>query len=285
MTPPELEGLRPQEWIGREQTATDEITPDLARKFHATLDLPGNPPDAGQLAPPLIHFCLAQPVVATSDTGEDGHPALGNFLPAIPLPSRMWAGSAITFAHGLHVGDRVRRRSVIEKVELKRGRSGPLCFVTVLHHIESGTKIAVEDRQTLVYRGPSVAPASDEPAPSAAPGAASKPCRADPVTLFRYSALTFNGHRIHYDRRYAMERENYPGLVVHGPLQATLLLHYAMHLRSGAVPAGFTFRSASPLFDDDPFTLNAAAGTGSSMMLWTARTDGPVATSAEVRWA
>ena len=269
-------------WIGREDVASDVVTPALVGKFRATLDLPGAEPEAGEPAPQLIHFCLAQPAVPQSELGPDGHPARGGFLPPVPLPRRMWAGGALVFRQDIRVGDTVRRTSRIADVVLKEGRTGPLCFVTVEHRIEANGALAVEERQDIVYRGGD-AGLPGRPPPAAASGQHQRAVDASAPLLFRYSALTFNGHRIHYDRRYVQEVEGYPGLIVHGPLQATLLVDFAARLR-GASPSRFSFRSLSPLFDDDPFRLHAAEG-GDALKLWTAREGGPIAMSAEAAWA
>lgn len=268
-------------WIGREQVTMDLLGEDLARKYHAMLDLPGEAPRQGEPASGLIHFCLAQPAVPTSRLGADGHPERGGFLPPVPLPRRMWAGGFVVFHGDLRVGDAVRRSSRIEDVTMKQGRTGTLCFVTVLHRIEVAGEAVVEERQDIVYRGLDTGHA-DKATPQAKPGEWTRRLKATPTLLFRYSALTFNGHRTHYDRRFATEVEGYPGLVVHGPLQAAMLLNYASELR-GRHPKRFEFRSLSPLFDDDPFTLNASDGQD-EMKLHTAREAGPVSMSATASW-
>jgi 3-methylfumaryl-CoA hydratase len=268
-------------WIGRLQVLDDEVTEDLARKYHATLDMPGEAPRRGQPVPRLLHFCLAQPAVPEANVGHDGHPARGGFLPPVPLPRRMWAGGSVTFHGDLLIGQSVRRVSTVEDVVPKQGSTGPLCFVSVSHRIEVDGHAAVDETQTLVYReteGPS------PPQPGASTPAAGEHRRdmsAGPLLLFRYSALTFNGHRIHYDRPHATTTEGYPGLVVHGPLQAALLLNFAAELR-GTQPARFSFRGLAPLFDGEPFTLNATR-QGDAMRLWTAKS-GATCMSAEAAW-
>lgn len=268
-------------WIGREEEASEVVTPHLVRKFKATLDLPGGEPAPGDPAPRLIHFCLAQPAAPQAELGPDGHPARGGFLPPVPLPRRMWAGGEFRFQHDIRIGDTVRRVSRIADVVLKQGRTGPLCFVTVRHRIEAGGGVALEERQDIVYRGTDGGAAKTSTPAEA--GSHSREVDASAPLLFRYSALTFNGHRIHYDRRYAQEVEGYPGLVVHGPLQATLLLFFAADIR-GALPSSFSFRSLSTIFDDDPIRLHARAD-GDRLRLWTAREGGPVAMSAEAVWS
>ena len=262
-------------WIGREDKAQELLTEELVRRFRATLGL------ADTTTPPrLIHLCLAPPVVPNAATGPDGHPARGGFLPPIPLPNRMWAGGDFTFHGDPQVGELITRHSSIRDVVLKSGRSGPLCFVTVDHRISAGGRRLVEERQDIVYRAASPRAA---PAEAAAPGAYREDADGAPLVLFRYSALPFNGHRIHYDHPYATQVEGYPGLVVHGPLQATWLYHYAARLRNGAPPARFGFRSHAPLFDSDRITLNARE-RAEGLTLWTAAANGPVAMLAEADW-
>ncbi|AWI58370.1 FAS1-like dehydratase domain-containing protein [Sinorhizobium fredii] len=272
-------------WIGREEAASDVISVDLVRKFNATLDLSPAMPVIGEVAPLMVNYCLAQPAAPTSAVGRDGHPQRGGFLPPVPLARRMWAGSSLTFHGDLHVGDEVRRVSRIADIAVKEGRSGMLCFVTVEHKLHVAGKPVIEEKQNIVYREDAKASDATKPtaAAAAAPGGAhSRPMQLSTPLLFRYSALTFNGHRIHYDRRYAVEVEHYPGLVVHGPLQATLLLYYARELK-GTAPRQFTFRGLSPLFDDDRIHLHATEEEG-RMKLWTARENGPVGISAEAVW-
>jgi len=270
-------------WIGREHVGTDLVSEDLARKYHATFNFPGDAPGPGAAVPRLIHFCLAQPAAPTSSLGADGHPARGGFLPPVPLPRRMWAGGAITFHDDLRVGVKVTRKSRIDDVVLKEGRSGALCFVTVRHRIEVSGKLVIDERQDIVYRGEDTSGGTVKATQPVEEGPHWRPLKIEPPFLFRYSALTFNGHRIHYDRRYAVETEGYPGLLVHGPLQAAILCNYATELH-GAPPERFTFRGHAPLFDDDAFELHARE-VNKGLDLWTAKRDGPVCLVAEARWA
>ena len=269
-------------WIGREDVGDDIVSEDLARKYHATFNFPGEPSGPGDVVPPLIHFCLAQPFVATERLGPDGHRARGGFLPSVPLPRRMWAGGALTFHSDLKVNDAVKRFSRIEDVVLKEGRTGALCFVTVWHRIEANGRLVMEEKQDIVYRGLD-APAGATAIPSAEQGDYRRSMKVEAPLLFRYSALTFNGHRIHYDRRYVTQVEGYPGLIVHGPMQAALLCNYATELR-GSSPRRFSFRGLSPLFDDDAFALHATE-EGDGLKLWTAKENGPACMAAEASWA
>ncbi|MFN3854538.1 MAG: MaoC family dehydratase N-terminal domain-containing protein [Phreatobacter sp.] len=282
-TPPDIDLDHLRSWIGREESADDLVTTDLARKYHAMFDMAGPPPGPGDIVPRLIHFCLAQPAAPTSALGPDGHAARGGFLPPVPLPRRMWAGGSLTFHGDLRVGDAVRRTSRMLDITLKQGRTGPLCFVAVEHRFTVDGRLVIEDRQDIVFRGLDApgAPVAKAP-PAAEPGVHRRRMEASPPLLFRYSALTFNGHRIHYDRRYTTEVEGYPGLIVHGPLQAALLAGFAAEV-TGSAPNRFVFRGQSPLFDDAPFTVNATAD-GDRLRLWTARDGGPVAMAAEASW-
>ncbi|MHC0055388.1 HTD2 family dehydratase [Actibacterium sp. D379-3] len=273
-----------RQWIGREETRAERLTTAIAARFNATFDRTETATE-GEPAPDLIHLCLAPDIAPTSTLGPDGHPARGGFLPPVPLPRRMWAGSHFRFHEDIRIGHMVTRRSVVRDVTAKQGRSGPLCLVTVEHRIDSDGALAVTERQDIIYRaaGPAAPPSAAPPAAEAAPeGRYRRAIDASPTLLFRYSALTFNGHRIHYDAPYARAEEGYPGLVVHGPLQATLLLQFAEALR-GKRPAQIGFRGLSPLFDTAGFTLNAQ-DEGDGLRLWTAAEGGPVAMEARAEW-
>ena len=261
---------------------SERLTPQLVERFNATLDIEEDAV-AGAKAPQMIHFCLAQPVAPASRLGHDGHPKRGGFLPPVSLPRRMWAGGEITFHAPLVIDEMVTRTSRIDDVEVKQGRSGTLCFVTVIHEYACGGALAVRERQDVVYRE---APTGGTPTAAADPapaGTTSRQLTADATMLFRYSAITFNGHRIHYDAPYAREVEGYGGLVVHGPLQATLMAHMAAEIH-GRAPTRFSFRGRSPIFDDAPFMLHATEDDD-GLSLWTAREGGPVAMQAKAGWS
>lgn len=263
-----------RQWIGREQRNSEAITPALVERFEATLGASASRIE--DAAPLAVHWCLAQPAVPPEELGPDGHPARGGFLPPVPLPRRMWAGGRLAFHHPLRVGAQVTRVSRIADIVHKTGRSGELVFVAVDHDIESEGRTAISERQDLVYRGVEDAPARPagtsgvKPAPEPA-AIHSESVEATTTLLFRYSAITFNGHRIHYDEAYARDEEDYPGLVVHGPLQATLLMHMASRLK-GRPPREFSFRGVAPLFHGRTFTVNAGEGTD----LWCADAAGKV---------
>ncbi|WP_313348261.1 MaoC family dehydratase N-terminal domain-containing protein [Paracoccus sp. (in: a-proteobacteria)] len=271
-----------RQWIGRQESKAETVTPALVERFNATFDRRGDLHE-GAAAPAMIHLCIAPPTAPTSELGPDGHPARGGFLPPVPLPRRMWAGGAMTFHDDIRLGETVLRHSTIRDVAIKEGRSGTLCFVTVDHRIESGGRHVLSERQDIVYRDIDTPGGGTKKVPeSALHGAHRVTVVPSAALLFRYSALTFNGHRIHYDAPYAREDEGYPGLIVHGPMQATLLLQFAEKIR-GKRPAKFDFRSLSPLFDTADFTLNAAED-GDALSLWTSYIDGPVAMEARASW-
>lgn len=269
-------------WINRKTSVQEVVTADLVRRFQATLDRPSPALETGVSVPRLLHFCLAQTPAPTSQLDVDGHPARGNFLPPVPLPRRMWAAGEIDFPGEIGIGDVVRRVSRITDVAVKHGRSGSLCFVTIEHGLHVDGAAVVRERQDIVYRGATSAPPSSPP-PAAEDGRHRQGVEVPATLLFRYSALTFNAHRIHYDRNYATQVEGYPGLVVHGPLQATLLLNFATDI-AGKPPTRFSFRSQAPLFDDQPFLLHAGEMEGKTLGLWSAREGGPVAMAAEAAW-
>lgn len=269
-------------WIGREELKSEAVTPALVERFNATFGREGDTAP-GSPAPVMIHLCLAPPAAPIDQLGPDGHPARGGFLPPVPLPRRMWAGGSFAFVDDIRIGETVTRRSTIRDVAVKQGRTGTLCFVTVEHRIESDARHVLTERQDIVYRD---LDAPGGPAKAAPPPAAEGTHRVivDPTAplLFRYSALTFNGHRIHYDAPYVREVEGYPGLIVHGPLQASQLVHLAEKV-GGRVPATFDFRSLSTVFDTAPYSLNAAED-GEALKLWTAQAGGPVAMEARASW-
>lgn len=276
----DLDHLR--DWIGRNQVAEDMVSPSLVDRFNATLGLNTTPAQMGDAAPRLLHFCLCLTVAPAGELGPDGHPARGGFLPPVPLPRRMWASSRIVFDGDLTVGEAVRRESTVASVEIKQGGGGTLCFVEIDHRFIVQARDAVTERQTIVYRQPA-GPGKGTSADVAPPGETVACVDMTSPLLFRYSAITFNAHRIHYDLPYATEEEGYPGLVVHGPLQATLLFQHAARCR-GRAPVSFSFRGLSPAIAGSPLALHAAPLTDGRMELWSAMPDGPVAMKAMAEW-
>jgi len=272
------------DWIGRSETASDVVTATPYAGLSGTLDRPAARPPAGTPLPALWHWLYFLPLHRQSEIGPDGHPRRGDFLPPVPLPRRMWAGSQFEFRAPLRVGDAITRISTIDDVTAKHGRSGSLVFVRVRHEVrrEGLAEPALVEFHDIVYRE---APKAGDAAPpsSAAPLGATweRQWIPDDVLLFRYSALTFNGHRIHYDRRYATEVEGYPGLVVHGPLIATLLLDLVRRERPEARIERFEFRAKRPIFDVHPFFVcGEPQPDGKTIRLWARDHEGGLAMEA-----
>ena len=268
-------------WIGKTAVAEDQVTATSARALAATLDRNATF-NTGDLLPPPWHWLYFLTMEPLSDAGPDGHPKRGDFLPPVPLPRRMWAGSRMAFFRPLRIGDVVRRESRIADVNVKEGRSGTLVFVTVRHEIICGEKSLLTDEHDIVYRDLQKADVN-KPAARSAPNdhAWIREIHPTPVLLFRYSALTFNSHRIHYDFPYVTGTEGYPGLVVHGPLLATLLLDLLLRQLPDARVTRFEFRAVAPLFDNAPFSVcGRPDGAGSNIALWAKGSDGRLAMDA-----
>jgi 3-methylfumaryl-CoA hydratase len=265
---PEIDIDHLRGWIGRTRDVEDSVTPRLVAEYRATL-APHLAPVAEGEAPLALHWCLAPETSAADALGPDGHAAKGGFLPPVPLPRRMWAGGEVETLASLRIGDRVVRRETVADVAVKVGRTGTLCFVTVRHDYLTERGPAIRDRQDIVYREAS---RPGEPAPPPKPAPAEEvpnwSVEANSVLLFRYSAMTFNGHRFHYDHPYATQVEGYPGLVVHGPMQASLLLNLAA-ARLGRVPARFRYRGVSPMIAGSRFAVAGLCEDG-TFRGWTA---------------
>ncbi|WP_369721214.1 MaoC family dehydratase N-terminal domain-containing protein [Bradyrhizobium sp. LLZ17] len=273
-----------RQWTGRSTEATDIVTAQLVKGLRATLFQDPGEPKTGDAAPFTVHWCLAQPVFPMSMLGPDGHPTRGGFLPPVPLPRRMWAGGEIEFLQPLRVGDESTRTSRIADVTVKTGSTGTLCFVSVEHSISSPRGIAIRERQDIVYREMTTTAPAAAKAPPPPPQAQHRENHvSDPVLLFRYSALTFNGHRIHYDRDYVTKVEGYPGLIFHGPLQAAFIVELAAKLRGGTAPKKFTYRGLQPLFEGTEFSINANE-TETGMELWTANAEGQATMKGTAVW-
>jgi len=251
----ELDRLR--NWIGRSQSVSDVIGPVPANLLAASLDCDDKPFEAGDALPPNWHRLYFLSAARPADVGEDGHPARGLFLPPVPLPRRMFAGGHLTCHRPLRIGDKVTRVSEITGVEGKHGRSGDLIFVTVRQKFLVEGTVAMEETQDLVYREPESGPSARGSKPEAVEaGPWRREIRPDPVLLFRYSALTFNGHRIHYDYPYVTQVEGYPERIVHGPLIATFLLDLVRREAPRARVVDFSFRAQRPLFLGAPFKVS-----------------------------
>lgn len=268
-------------WVGRTESRSDVISPVPTAGLSATLDHSQSRARVGEVLPPAWHWLYFLPAPAASAIDVDGHPVRGGFLPPVPLPRRMWAGSEIHFGNPLYVGDEVRRESTVADISHKSGSSGELVFVAVDHRIYRGATLAIEERQNLVYR--SAVGGRPQPAAKPAPAQAhwSMVVVPDPVMLFRYSALTFNSHRIHYDRDYAMGEEAYAGLVVQGPLTATLLLELLQRESPGAQVETFRFRGVKPLLDGEPIQIQGRCD-GLQVHLWALDASGALAMEAQV---
>jgi 3-methylfumaryl-CoA hydratase len=267
-------------WIGREETRAERIDAAVVQRMAATLDLT-SAPGPGDPLPAGWHWLFFNPAAPRSQLGPDGHPKRGGFLPPIELPRRMWAGSRIRYLADVPVDAQATRRSRILKVENKTGKRGALWFVTVGHETSVDGRLCISEEQDIVYREPPP-PGAAAPAPTRHEAVAqwSRSVTPDATLLFRYSALTFNGHRIHYDQAYATGEEGYPGLVVHGPLTATLLQQFAVEHGNGRALAAFDFRGVSPLFVGRAFTLEGRANDDGSLALWARGPDGELAVSA-----
>lgn len=267
-----------QAWIGRTETLHDSIVPTPVKALDATLDHPARSIDHGTPLPPLWHWLYFLPLHRQSEIGPDGHARRGGFLPPVPLPRRMWAGSQFEFRSPVRVGDSVVRTSTIADVTLKEGRTGKLAFVKVRHELRCNraTDPAIVEFHDIVYRE-AKQPTDVDPPPQKADTNASwrRQIVPDDVLLFRYSALTFNGHRIHYDRKYVTEVEGYPGLIVHGPLIATLLMDLLRRQAPDAEVASFRFKAVRPTFDLHPFHVNGEpAADGKTVRLWASDHEG-----------
>ncbi|WP_446331129.1 FAS1-like dehydratase domain-containing protein [Burkholderia sp. SR8] len=268
------------------QVATDLISAERAIAFAATLDHPVVPA-IGDALLPAWHWLYFWSIAQQAELGPDGHPRKGGFLPELGLPRRMWAGGRLTFEAPLTIGSTATRTSRVLSVERKEGRTGTLGFVTVEHVIETAGEVAIREEHDIVYRG-AAAPGAAAPAPKAAPDHAQwqRDIMPDEVMLFRYSALTFNGHRIHYDRTYVRDVEGYPDLVVHGPLISTLLLDLITRSLPGATVADYAYRAVRPTFLGHPFSVCGRLGDdGKTIDLWAKDHDGWLTMSASATLA
>lgn len=284
ITPEGLARLRG--WEGRSETLRDELSAAPVRALSATLDRDDPEPVPGTELPPLWHWLYFLPRHRQSELGADGHARLGGFLPPVPLPRRMWAGGRLQWHAPLRLGEAVERSSRIVSVSHKAGRSGDLVFVLVRHEVRNAAGLALTEEHDIVYRAPP-RPGDPVPPPQPAPQQApwSREIVPDPVLLFRYSALTFNGHRIHYDRSYVTGVEGYPGLVVHGPLIATLLVDLVRRERPQAVLKSFSFKAVRPTYDLHPFRVcGRPADDGSGVQLWAQDQEGWLTMQAEAQF-
>ncbi len=271
-------------WVGREEESSERIDIRVMEAMAATLDLE-SAPEEGEPLPPGWQWLFFNPRVRRRDLGVDGHPSKGGFLPPVELPRRMWAGSRIRYQGNLPVGAEALRRSRILKIVNKQGKRGALCFVTVEHTISAGERICSVEEQDIVYREPPPPGEAPVPQPCEQQAQWSRTLTPDTTLLFRYSALTFNGHRIHYDQAYARDEEGYPDLVVQGPLTATLLQQFALEQGGGRSLQTFSFRGVTPLFVDRPFQLEGREQEDGELELWARGPEGELAMSATATFA
>ena len=273
------------DWIGKQEFANDVISLTPLKALSATLDLEHIELEERSKIRGLWHWLYFLPMHPQKEIGKDGHARRGGFLPPVELPRRMWAGGQFIFHSDISIGDKVKRISTIENIDEKSGRTGPLVFVKIRHEIYIQNKISPSliEYQDIVYRDkkresekdlvPKRADVNSEWFREVAP---------DEVLLFRYSALTFNGHRIHYDRRYATEEEGYPGLVVHGPLLATLLMDLVYRQLPHVDVKEFRFKALRPIFDLNSFSLHGEPSDSlNNIKLWIKDHDGLLAMEAE----
>ena len=276
-------------WVGRVETATDSVSPQQVAGLAATLDLDQAAHErlglvAGGVLPPLWHWLGFLPTTPMSGLGPDGHPRRGGFLPPVPLERRMWAGGRLRFESEIRIGEPVERRSTILSVVEKTGRAGRMVFVTVEHRFSTDRGQALLEEHDIVYVAIPDRFSPPPPVAPPAPAVFTEQVPIDTVRLFRFSAVTFNGHRIHYDLDYSREVEKYPGLVVHGPLQALLLMEAARRHQGGAVPKAYSFRGVRPLFHFEKVEVVGTAVEAGEQHLATVNGDGHACMQARVTW-
>jgi len=258
-----------QQWLGKTEHRQDKLTIFPMQALAATLERAHSAFDTGSAIPPLWHWAYFLTPSPQSQLAQDGHAKKGDFLPPVPLPRRMWAGGRFHFHQPLSIGQQAQRKSKIKGIDHKQGRGGDLVFVCVQHQFSVNEALAFTEEHDIVYR--------DHPAPSATPAKTTQaPATADfhreftpdPMLLFRYSALTFNSHRIHYDREYATNTEGYPGLIVHGPLLATLLVELVQEKLPTFSLGNFEFRAMHPVYDTHSFVVCGKRDSATQVSLW-----------------
>lgn len=286
MTETDFASLDFSAYIGKSESQDGLVQPFAADYFTATLDRGDAPFRAGDALPPGWHYFYFHEVVPLAATGRDGHRATGHFMPPIPLPRRMWAGSKMTFESPIRIGEKVKKVITISDVAPKEGKSGKLCFVTTTEDVfgEDG-RLTTREERTQVYReeaDPNAPPPAPRPAPAEAKW--SRTVHPTPVLLFRYSALTMNSHRIHYDIDYCRDVEGYAGLLVHGPLTMTMMLDLFRREMPDATMKTLDLRAVSPVYDTMDFTVHGALSGDNACMLWAMTGDGALAMTADVTY-
>ena len=271
-----------QNWVGRQQTINDEMNPWAARALHMTLDRTNPLPETGSPLPPAWHWVYFNEATPLRDAGRDGHPVKGTFLPPSPLPRRMWAGGRFNITRPLILGVAAQRTSTILSITEKSGRSGPLCFVTVVHRFTQQDEHCFTEEHDIVYRNDPVPGKEVLSSPQADENCEwQRAITPTPTLLFRYSALTFNGHRIHYDRDYTKDIEGYSGLVVHGPLIATWMFELLRdHVPSS--PISISYQAKTPLFDHEQLVIKGRR-VGDVAELWACGPDSRLVMTASAK--
>ena len=275
-----------QDWVGRSEERHDVLVTERCVALQAALDSGEACLQDGDALPPLWHWLYFWDIAPRSGLGRDGHPVLGGFMPPVGPARRMWAGSRVSFPGTLKLGEQATRVSTIQSIAEKTGRTGRLVFVTVRHELSSSGGLAIVDEHDIVYReetGQGALSRPGDPAPDNAQW--TEKVDPDPTLLFRYSALTFNGHRIHYDREYATGTEGYAGLVVHGPLLATMMVGLAGRAIPDKHVSKFEFRGQRPIMDIETFTVNAAPDGADALSVWVANEDGMLAMKGRTEFA
>ncbi len=274
-----------RQWVGRIENARDEVTASPVACLAATLDRDDPAPRTGDPLPPGGHWLYFLAATRQSNLDQNGHAKKGDFLPPVPFERRMWAGGRIRFVMPLHIGDEISRQSEILDVAPKEGKNGPLVFVLVRHRITGPGGLAIEEEHDIVYRGDALAGVAPPPPKKPAGAPWQRVIEPDIAMLFRYSALIFNAHRIHYDRDYTTLEEGYPGLIVHGPLIATLLMDLCRRENPKANLTRFDYRARGPIFDAGPFTITGTPTDNSRAASLEARDhEGRLAMTAEVEF-
>ncbi|PPR10329.1 MAG: Mesaconyl-C(4)-CoA hydratase [Alphaproteobacteria bacterium MarineAlpha11_Bin1] len=273
--------------IGKSEIEYGTASAYPANYFTLTLDRDDPPFTNGDPLPPAWHYFYFHELVALAATGEDGHRAKGDFMPPLPFPRRMWAGSKMRFESPIRIGEKLRKVITIADIVMKEGKSGKMCFVTTTEEVfgEDG-RLTTSETRTQVYREPagvSVAPPHPRPAPAVAMW--SRTVHPNSVMLFRYSALTMNSHRIHYDKDYVRDVEGYPGLLVHGPLTMTFMLDLFRREMPGATMTSLDLRAVSPVYDTMDFSVHGTPGEGGTCQLWAMNGNGALAMVADATYS
>ena len=273
-------------WIGKSETEYGVVSAHAANYFTLTLDRDDPLFVDGDPLPPAWHYFYFHELVALAATGEDGHRAKGDFMPPLPFPRRMWAGSKMTFESPIRIGEQVRKVITIADIAIKEGNSGKMCFVTTTEEVfGEDDRLTTSETRTQVYREPADLNAPPPP-PRPAPGDQvwTRTIHPGSVLLFRYSALTMNSHKIHYDKDYVRDVEGYPGLLVHGPLTMTLMLDLFRRENFGATMTSLDLRAVSPIYDTMDFSVHGAPGDDGTCKLWAMTGDGALAMTADVTY-